>query len=143
MRELRLGSLATVAFGTEKEPKLVAEEARDGRRGGFDMTVVATPRAGEVCVSLKGELEISTVPIARDRLADLAHKGSGVVLDLRGLSFIDSTGLGLVLSLAADSTREGWSLSLIPGSTVVQRVFQMTGTEQRLPFRGLPQNRDP
>ena len=119
---------------------MAAEEAHDGRGRGFDITVVATSRPGEVCARLQGELEISTVPGARKRVAELTHKGSELVLDLRGLSFIDSSGLGLVLGLAADSTREGWSLSLIPGPTVVQRVFQMTGTQERLPFKGVPED---
>jgi len=115
---------------------MVADEAHGGRGRGVDITVVATSRPGEVCARLKGELEISTVPIARNRMADLTHEGSDLVLDLRGLSFIDSTGLQFVLRLAADSTRDGWNLSLIPGASVVQRVFQMTGTEERLPFKG-------
>jgi hypothetical protein len=38
--------------------------------------------------------------------------------------------------LAAESTQDGWDLSLIPGSSVVQRIFQLTDTEGRLPFRG-------
>jgi len=114
---------------------MVADKAHGGRGRGVDIRVVATSRPGEVCARLKGELEISTVPTARDRMADLTHTGSDLVLDLRGLSFIDSTGLQFVLRLAADSTRDGWNLSLIPGASVVQRVFQMTGTEERLPFK--------
>jgi anti-sigma B factor antagonist len=60
--------------------------------------------------------------------------GDQLVLDLRDLTFIDSCGLNLVLELAADSTRDGRSLTLILGSSVVQRIFQLTGTQERLTF---------
>jgi anti-sigma B factor antagonist len=100
----------------------------------FEITVVATPDPDQVCVQLKGELDIAAAPLARDRIAELKRTGRHLVLDLRGLSFIDSSGLNLVLRLAADSTRDGWDLSLIPGSRVVQRIFELTDTEERLPF---------
>ena len=111
---------------------MAPDEVPDGLFPGFEMMVVATPDPGQVCVQLKGELDIATAPLARDRIAEL--RGRDLVLDLRGLSFIDSSGLNLVLRLAAESTRERWSLSLIPGSSVVQRIFQATGTQERLPF---------
>jgi anti-sigma B factor antagonist len=107
---------------------------------GFEIAVVATPEPDQVCVRLKGELDIAAVPVARYRIAKLNRRGRHLVLDLRGLSFIDSSGLNLVLRLAGESTRDGWDLSLIPGSSVVQRIFQLTGTEERLPFRGPPMN---
>ena len=102
---------------------------------GFEIQVVGTPDPGQVCVRLKGELDIATAPVVRDRIAELKRRGHHLVLDLRGLSFIDSSGLNLVLGLAAESTRDGWELSLIPGSSVVQRIFKLTETERRLPFR--------
>jgi len=83
-------------------------------------------------VRLKGQLDIATVSSARDRIAKLKRSGGHLVLDLRGLSFIDASGLNLVLGLAAESTRDGWDLSVIPGSSVVQRIFQLTGTEGAL-----------
>ena len=114
---------------------MAAEEGPDAQAPGFEITVVATHDPGQVCARLSGELDIAVVPVARDRIAELKREGRELVLDFRGLSFIDSSGLNLVLELAADSTRDGWNLSLIPGSTVVQRIFQLTGTEERLPFR--------
>jgi anti-sigma B factor antagonist len=51
-----------------------------------------------------------------------------VVLDLSGLRFVDSQGLGLLLSLRNDAKRNGHSLTLVRGPAVVQRVFALTGT---------------
>ena len=114
---------------------MATHEGSDGQPWGFEMTVVAMPDPDQVCARLTGELDIAAAPIARARIAGLKHQRRDLVLDLRGLSFIDSSGLNLLLHEAADSTRDGWNLSLIPGSTVVQRIFQLTGTEERLPFR--------
>jgi len=114
---------------------MATEEGPHEQLWGLEVTVVAMPDPDQVCVRLKGELDIAAAPIARHRIADVKHKGRDLVLDLRGLSFIDSSGLNLLLELAAESTRDGWNLSLTPGSSVVQRIFQLTGTEERLPFR--------
>jgi anti-sigma B factor antagonist len=113
---------------------MATEELPDGQVPRFDIKVLATPDRAQVCVRLKGELDIATAPLARARIAALKHLGDQLVLDLRGLSFIDSTGLNLLLRLAAESTREGWSLCLTPGSSVVQRILHLTKTEKRLPF---------
>jgi anti-anti-sigma factor len=103
---------------------------------GFGITVVGSPDPGQVCVQLKGALDIAALSIAKERIEELKRRDRHLVLDLRGLSFIDSTGLHFLLKLAAEATRDGWELSLLPGSSVVQRIFQLTGTEERLPFRG-------
>jgi anti-sigma B factor antagonist len=113
---------------------MATHEGSDGQPWGFEMTVVDTPYPDQVCVRLKGELDIAAVPVARDRIAELKGQGRDLLLDLRGLSFMDSSGLNLLLWLAVESARDGWDLSLIPGSSVVQRIFQLTGTEKRLPF---------
>jgi anti-anti-sigma factor len=55
------------------------------------------------------------------------------------LRFIDSTGLQFLLRLAAESTQDGWNLSVIPGQSAVQRIFQLTDTAEHLPFRDRPE----
>jgi anti-anti-sigma factor len=114
---------------------MATEEVHDGQVPGFRIAVLGTHDPNQVCVRLKGELDIAAVPSARDRIAKLKRRGGHLVLDLRGLSFIDSSGLNLILGLAAESTRDGWDLSVTPGSSVVQRISQLTGTEGRVPFR--------
>jgi anti-anti-sigma factor len=113
---------------------MAADYFHDGQGSGLRIAVLGAHDPRQVCVRLKGELDVAAVPPARDRIAKLKRRGAHVVLDLRGLSFIDASGLNLVLGLAAESTRDGWDLSVIPGSSVVQRIFQFTGTDGRLPF---------
>ena len=56
------------------------------------------------------------------------------VLDLRELTFMDSSGLRLILSAHAAARRDGAILEIVPGPPSVQRVFQICGVEDELRF---------
>lgn len=82
-----------------------------------------------------GEPDLATAPVLNDHLAELRDAGfRRLILDLRGLDFIDSTGLRLILTHHSQARNNGFSISLIRGSSAVQRVFELTGTTARLPF---------
>jgi anti-sigma B factor antagonist len=83
---------------------------------------------------LHGELDLATIDRVRTRLEALEAGGTAVVLDLEGLSFMDSTGIRLVLQAAQDAERTGWDFSLTRGSYAVRRVFEAAGLDDRLPF---------
>ena len=93
-----------------------------------------TSRDGElVRLSLFGELDIAAAPRVDETLAQLEGEGpTRVVLDLRGLTFLDSTGLRSILSADARAREADRRLTLIQGPDVVQRVFSITGLEGRL-----------
>jgi anti-sigma B factor antagonist len=55
-------------------------------------------------------------------------------LDLTGLTFIDSLGLGVVIRLATELEARGIPLRILPGPAPVQRVFASAGLAQALPF---------
>ena len=57
-----------------------------------------------------------------------------LILDLSQLEFMDSTGLRLILRWDAEARKDGFSIGLVPGPPVVQRVFELTGTAAALPF---------
>jgi hypothetical protein len=56
------------------------------------------------------------------------------VLDLRGVTFPDSTALHLALEADAASRAQGWEFGLIGGPAHPQRVFDLTGSRAKLPF---------
>ena len=83
-----------------------------------------------------GELDIATAPRFREVVMDLLSAGfDQLTLDLRRLGFIDSSGLRAILELAADCRFRGSALELISGPPGVQRIFELTGTLELLPFR--------
>ena len=84
--------------------------------------------AGDCAVlRLAGEMDVYTSPKLREQVADLAENGTNhVIADLRGVDFLDSTGLGaLVGSLKRLRTRQG-SLMIVTGGRILQ-LFQITG----------------
>jgi anti-anti-sigma factor len=70
-----------------------------------------------------GELDLLTVPQLRDALAAVAGLGREVVLDFSGVSFIDSSGLGLLLSAAQTTQAQGGSLVVRAPSAAVRRLL--------------------
>jgi anti-sigma B factor antagonist len=90
---------------------------------------------GEACVKPVGELDLATVRRLDARLEELRAEGvRQVVLDLRGLTFMDSTGLSLTVRWYEESRRDGFDLTLVQGEGAVRRLFELTGMEGRLPF---------
>ncbi len=89
------------------------------------------PDGDRVVVAPKGEIDLSTVPALRRRLDEAAGTGvRQVVLDLRSVSFLDSSGLKLIL----DQLAKHADFALIAGPESVHRVFEITGLHERIPF---------
>jgi anti-anti-sigma factor len=74
---------------------------------------------------LIGELDMSTAPEVIARFEELQERR--LLLDLSALTFMDSTGLGALLKIAAESD----AVEVIHGPRQVQRVFELTGTVDR------------
>jgi len=84
-------------------------------------------RDGTAYVRPTGDLDMSTVPALEEQIkACVDGGGRRVVIDLRGLTFMDSTGLTLVTRWNNESRRDGFELALIPGHQRVQRLFELT-----------------
>lgn len=98
---------------------------------------VDTERLGDAtAVRLHGELDMGGTFLLEPRLDEVVADPppGGVVFDLRGLTFVDSTGLAALIG-AHERLRDGDVPSLfIRGSDDVQRIFTMAGFEGLLPF---------
>jgi anti-sigma B factor antagonist len=93
------------------------------------------PERSSVRVAPFGELDIATVDTLHDEIARLRETGfERIVLDLRGVRFLDSTGLRLVLELDAAARADSHEFRLIRGSDVVHRIFEVTQVAERLNF---------
>jgi anti-sigma B factor antagonist len=89
---------------------------------GDDHTLVLS---GELDMSAEDELETAIISCA---------KAARLTLDLSQLTFMDSTGLTLML-LASDLCKaHGIVFALVPGPRQVQRVFEIAGVLDSLPF---------
>lgn len=89
---------------------------------------VVSDRA-EATVILDGELDLASADALEDEVRKLRADGFElVVVDLRGVAFLDSTGLRTLLSLRNAAKRKGHRLVLVPGPCQVQRLFELTAT---------------
>lgn len=78
---------------------------------------------------------MSTVDRLRSAvIAAEASDAERIVIDLSGLTFMDSSGLKLLLQAYARSQADSDRLRIIRGPRRVQRVFELSGTETALPF---------
>ena len=101
----------------------------------IEFSIDVEPQSDTVKVIPAGELDIATVGDLQSELDDLIEAGFGrIVIDLRGVDFIDSTGLHLLVSAHERAKNEDWQLAIIPGRHAVQQVFEITGTIEDLPF---------
>jgi anti-sigma B factor antagonist len=96
-----------------------------------------TTRNGTVAVvAPTGELDLSGATILEAELERLAAEPElgAVVLDLRGLEFMDSSGLRLVVLADMQAREAGRRFALIRGGETVHRVFEITRVSDRLDF---------
>jgi anti-sigma B factor antagonist len=87
-----------------------------------------------VCVALSGELDLSSALTFEEQLRRLEEDEQPrvLVLDLRRLKFLDSTGLRLILAAHARALKRGGRLSIVQGTDAVKRIFRLTGVLERL-----------
>jgi anti-anti-sigma factor len=87
------------------------------------------------CLTLTGELDIATVPRLREAVESLlAVPVRRLRIDLRPLSFLDSSGLREFIVLRDRALAEGWNLELIRPLPPALTIFQVTRADEHLPF---------
>jgi anti-sigma B factor antagonist len=87
-------------------------------------------------ITVSGELDIASARDFQTALSEIDFRSvSRAALDLEELDFIDASGLRAVLALHTACKEASVVLAITPGPRCVQRVFELTGTDQLLPFR--------
>jgi anti-anti-sigma factor len=106
----------------ERAPNLGSLALRSERRG--DAYVIV----------LVGELDLDGAPrLEEELLSAEATDAASIVVDLRELAFIDSTGLRLLV-MAAERSQSNGRFTILRGPKEVHRVFEITDLVSRLPF---------
>src|SRR4051812_15302456 len=86
-----------------------------------------------VLVELSGELDISTASDVESRLMELERNSpQRLVLDLRRVNFIDSTGLSMIINADGRARKDGRRLTIVSGDGVPRRILRTVGLEDRL-----------
>src|SRR5947209_5421240 len=103
-----------------------------------EFSVEVRETATAIVVAPTGELDMATVPRLRAALDSVSRDATRLVLDLRELEFIDTSGMRLILELNERARRDGLDLALVPGHDAVQRLFEIAGVAGELPFGDAP-----
>ncbi|HYG97413.1 MAG TPA: STAS domain-containing protein [Solirubrobacterales bacterium] len=97
------------------------------------LTLRSAIQAGQIRLTLEGELDLSNAETVEAALDVACAEGAGVLVDLGPLEFIDSTGISLLVrALGRD---EAARISFLPSESVdVRRLLNLTGLDQRMPL---------
>ena len=84
-------------------------------------------------VGVTGEIDVATAPALRDALLGLLNRGAtSLVLDLRGVTFVDSTGVGSLLRIHHRQSLLGGSVHFVADQPAVMRVFDLMQLRRHL-----------
>ena len=99
------------------------------------LEVTTQDSGGHVTVSLKGELDLSSVGKVEEELERVEKDGPAVlVLDLSQLSFLDSTGLGVMVGALKRVRTNNGELALVCSESRILKVFEITGLTKVFPM---------
>jgi anti-anti-sigma factor len=88
---------------------------------------------GELTLLLEGELDLASAEELKSVLADLQlATGNRLVIDVSGLTFMDSTGLRQLLWAQQQSEAVGFELVVLTGESPVARVFELTRADRQI-----------
>jgi anti-anti-sigma factor len=83
-----------------------------------------------------GELDHRSAHVLEAEIERLCEEGvTGITLDLRELTYIDSIGVAVIAFRCGLCKRRGYDFALIPGSRFVHRAFEQAGVADLLPFQ--------
>jgi anti-anti-sigma factor len=96
-------------------------------------SVDLTDRGADVVLALHGELDVAGVGDV-GRATEVIESGARVTVDLRELSFIDSSGIHALMKLDVRARAEGWTLRLASPQATVRRALTLCQFDKRVPI---------
>jgi anti-sigma B factor antagonist len=87
---------------------------------------------GATVIAVSGELDLASSPALQEELDRIASDSTLLVIDLRELEFMDSTGLSVLVRAHQRAEEQGRRLAMVKGPQQVQRLLSLTGVSDRL-----------
>ncbi|GAA1241720.1 MULTISPECIES: STAS domain-containing protein [Oryzihumus] len=97
----------------------------------MDLSISSAERGGVTVVHVGGEIDVYTAPTLRERLDEQIKAGhTHLVVDLSGVTFMDSTGLGVLVGRLKSVRAQDGSLRLVCSAERILKVFAITGLDK-------------
>ena len=125
-RGLILGSTSFLACGVEVYWAPLLRSPRWGDT--VDLTLATREADGKTVVTVGGEIDVYTAPKLRDKITELVAAGVyDIVIDMGGVEFLDSTGLGVLVGGLKKVRAHDGSLQLVCSQDRLLKIFRITG----------------
>jgi len=97
---------------------------------------IRSEQEGNVCsVVLEGEVDVYTAPRLKEELVSLIEGGcKNVIVDLQGVGFIDSSGLGVLVSALRRARERDGAVRIVCTRDNVLKIFRITGLDKVFPI---------
>lgn len=87
---------------------------------------------GAAVIAVSGELDLASSPALEEELErPMTSDAGSVIVDLRRLEFIDSTGLSVLVRARQKAEQQGRRFALVKGPQQIQRLLNLTGVAER------------
>lgn len=97
----------------------------------MDLGLDVTLRGGHAVLAVIGEVDLATGPRLREAIIDLVNRGERrIVIDLSGVDFLDSTGLGILVGGLKRVRSHDGQLALVFTRRRIMKVFEITGLDR-------------
>ena len=101
----------------------------------MDLALDTEVTDGVTVVAVRGEVDFGSAPRLRELLVSTAMEGNrNVVVDLRAVEFLDSTGLGVLVGALKRYRTLGGDLHLVISTSRIRSVFELTGLTTAFPI---------
>jgi anti-anti-sigma factor len=99
-----------------------------------EWTITCAREGNIVRVAVGGDLDLATALQLDGALHEIENTASTVILDLSGLTFMDSSGINLLVRHAESARSNGYALSIVAPNPTVARVLDITRVREHLPL---------
>lgn len=101
----------------------------------MELSVTSRQEGDRTVISVSGEIDVYTAPSLRERLNELVASGYyNLVVDMEGVEFLDSTGLGVLVGGLKRVRSHDGTLRLVCAQEKILKVFRITGLTKVFPI---------
>lgn len=105
----------------------------------MDLSVRISELDGWALVRVDGDVDVATAPRLREHLIGVITGGQPrIVLDLDGVAFLDSTGLGVIVGVLKRARTLGGDLRIVCTQPGIRKVFEITALDRTMPLADSP-----